>query len=191
MSAGEGIAARGPRDSGARRRYFHRCSCGRPIPEGVMRCSSRTCPEYAPTWTRDTRRRLMENDPRFCVHSPSQKCSGRLGCRVDPDAAEAFNKMAGKWWSELHRAAKTRADRPTEHKGKLLGRVWEKQKRGLAHVHGIVAVESPIERAWAEAAALGLDYYRANEGVTAREADTEVQRPVLVHRDRKVPGVVG
>lgn len=90
-------------------------------------------------------------DPRFCVHSPSQKCSGQIGCRVDPDAAAAFNKIAGKWWSELHRAAKTRADRASGYKGKLLGRVWEKQKRGLAHVHGIVAVESPMERAWAEA----------------------------------------
>ena len=78
----------------AGRRRWHRCSCGRPIPEGVRRCSSRTCPEYAPTWARDTRRRLMENlrvvpltvmfsvtapgadlypfDPRFCSHSPSQ-----------------------------------------------------------------------------------------------------------------------
>ena len=26
-----------------------------------MRCSSRTCPEFAPTWARDTRRRLLEN----------------------------------------------------------------------------------------------------------------------------------
>lgn len=116
-----------------RRRYFHRCSCGRAIPEGVMRCSSRTCPEYAPTWARDTRRRLLENlrivpltvmfsvtapgadlypfDPRFCSHLPGRRCSGRLGCRVDPDAAEAFNKQAGAWWSQLHRAANARGPR--------------------------------------------------------------------------------
>ena len=90
-------------------------------------------------------------DRRFCVHSPSQKCSGRLGCRVDPDAAEAFNKVAGKWWSELHRAAKVRADRATDHKGRILARVWEKQKRGLAHVHGVVSVGTPGELAWSEA----------------------------------------
>jgi hypothetical protein len=173
MSGAGARAGRGPTDGGARRRYFHRCSCGRPIPEGVMRCSSRTCPEYAPTWARDTRRRLMENlrivpltvmftvtapgadvfpfDPRFCVHSPSQKCSGRLGCRVDPDAAEAFNKIAGKWWSELHRAAKVRADRATGHKGKILARVWEKQRRGLAHIHGVLSVGTPAEHAWSAA----------------------------------------
>ena len=89
-----------------------------------MRCSTRTCPEFARTWARDTRRRLFVNleqlklsvmfsvtapgadlypfDPRFCSHSPSQRCSGEIGCRVAADVAKAFNAHAGKWWSELH-----------------------------------------------------------------------------------------
>jgi hypothetical protein len=156
-----------------RRRYYHRCSCGRLIPEDVRRCSARTCPEYAPTWARDTRRRLLENlkivpltvmfsvtapgadlypfDPSFCSHRPVHRCSGGLGCRVNPNLAQAFNLAAGSWWTELHRAAKVRADRATEHKGKLLARVWEKQKRGLAHVHGVIGVATPAERAWAKA----------------------------------------
>jgi hypothetical protein len=163
----------GPRTLPARRRVYHRCSCGRPIPEGVRRCSARTCPEFAPIWARDTRRRLLENlrivpltvmfsvtapgadlypfDPRFCSHRPGTRCSGALGCRVDPELARAFNLHAGRWWSELHRAAKVRADRATGHKGKLLARVWEKQKRGLAHVHGVIAVSKPDEREWAQA----------------------------------------
>jgi hypothetical protein len=74
-----------------------------------------------------------------------------LGCRVAPETAEAFNGKAGKWWSELHRAAKVRADRATGFKGKLACRVWEKQKRGLAHLHGVISVESPTHRQWAEA----------------------------------------
>jgi hypothetical protein len=93
---------------------------------------------------------LYPFDTRFCSHSPSQRCSGRLGCRVDPAAAEAFNRHAGAWWSQLHRSAKVRADRATGYKGKLLARVWEKQKRGLAHVHGVISVQSWAERAWAE-----------------------------------------
>jgi len=168
--------ARGGRAPGrarSDRRAFHRCSCGRPIPLEVRRCSSRTCPEFAQTWARDTRRRLLENlrlvklsvmfsvtapgtdlypfDPRFCRHSPGEKCSGRIGCRVDPVVAKAFNRRAGKWWSELHRAAKTRADRDTGRKGKLLARVWEKQARGLAHLHGVLSVETPGDVAWAKA----------------------------------------
>ena len=154
-----------------RGRVFHRCSCGRPIPEGVSRCSARTCPEFAPIWARDTRRRLLENlrtvpyavmftvtapgseiypfDPELCLRRPVHRCSGAIGCRVNPDAARDFNRRAGTWWSELHRAAKVRADRATGHKGKILARVWEKQKRGLAHVHGVLAAGSPDELAWA------------------------------------------
>jgi hypothetical protein len=77
-----------------RKRFYHPCSCGRLIPEGVTRCSARTCPEFAPIWARDTRRRLFVNleqlklsvmfsvtapgadlypfDPQFCSHSPSK-----------------------------------------------------------------------------------------------------------------------
>jgi hypothetical protein len=139
----------------------------------VRRCSTRTCPAFAPTWARDTRRRLLENlrlvrlsvmfsvtapgadvypfDPAFCRHPARVKCSGTIGCRVNPELVREFNKRAGGWWSELHRRAKQRADRATGHKGKLLARVWEKQKRGLAHMHGVISVSTPAERAWAKA----------------------------------------
>ena len=171
-----GCGDAGPRPALAepgRRGRWHRCSCSRAIPENVRRCSSRTCPEFAPIWARDTRRRLFVNleqlrysvmfsvtapgadlypfDPQFCSHSPSQRCSGTFGCRVAGDAAEAFNHNAGKWWSELHRAAQTRADSATRFKGKLAARVWEKQKRGMAHLHGVISVESSAHVEWAEA----------------------------------------
>jgi hypothetical protein len=95
-------------------------------------------------------------DPRLCSHSPSRRCSGAAGCRVDPDVATAFNKMSGKWWSQLHRAAKVRADRTRGHKGRVLTRVFEKQKRGLAHVHGVISVTQPVECSWAQAYLLAL-----------------------------------
>jgi hypothetical protein len=94
---------------------------------------------------------LYPFDPKFCSHLPGETCSGRRGCRVTPEVAKAFNAHAGKWWSELHRAAKVRADRATGFKGKLTARVWEKQKRGLAHLHGVISVESPEHVRWAEA----------------------------------------
>jgi hypothetical protein len=68
---------------------------------------------------------------------------------VNPGAARDFNGRAGDWWSELHRAAKLRADRATGQKGKILARVWEKQRRGLAHVHGVLSAGSPDELRWA------------------------------------------
>jgi len=117
-AAGEQLGGFYVLESAGRRGPWHRCSCGRPIPEDVRRCSARTCPEFAPTWARDTRRRLFVNlkqlkplvtfsvtapgadlypfDPRFCSHSPSQRCSAAIGCRVDPVLAAAFNRQAGK-----------------------------------------------------------------------------------------------
>jgi hypothetical protein len=94
---------------------------------------------------------LYPFDPLFCSHPADQRCSGRIGCRVNPEAGAAFNQHAWKWWSELHRVAKTRADRTTGHKGKIAARVWEKQKRGLAHLHGVLAVTTPDELRWAQA----------------------------------------
>lgn len=94
---------------------------------------------------------LYPFDPQFCSHRPVDRCSGAIGCRVNPEVARAFNLKAGKWFSQLHRSAKVRADRATGHKGQLLARVWEKQKRGLAHLHGVIAVGTPAERAWAKA----------------------------------------
>ena len=94
---------------------------------------------------------LYPFDPRFCSHSPSTRCSGHIGCRVDPEVAQTFNRASAGWWSELHRVAKVRADRAAGIKGKLLARVWEKQKRGLAHLHGVLDVSTPENRAWAEA----------------------------------------
>lgn len=49
-----------------------------------------------------------------------------------------------------HRVAKLRADRATGFKGTLAARVWEKQKRGLAHMHGVLSVSTPAELRWAE-----------------------------------------
>jgi hypothetical protein len=44
-----------------------------------------------------------------------------------------------------------RADRAVGQKLTIAARVWEKQKRGLAHVHGVIAVSTPMEVRWAEA----------------------------------------
>lgn len=94
---------------------------------------------------------LFPFDPSLCRHADGVKCSGRIGCRVYSDAAHAFNTQASAWWSELHRVAKIRADRATGYKGTIAARVWEKQSRGLAHLHGVLSVSTPAELLWAEA----------------------------------------
>jgi hypothetical protein len=69
---------------------------------------------------------------------------------VNPQIAGEFNRNAGSSWSALHRAAKVRADRATNHKGWIAALAWEKQKRGLAHVHGVLSAGSPDELRWAK-----------------------------------------
>lgn len=86
----------GERGEGSRRTRGDRVSDA----QGVMRCSARTCPEYAPTWARDTRRRLFVNpeqlklsvmfsvtapgadlypfDPRFCSSGWQQRRCSQL-----------------------------------------------------------------------------------------------------------------
>jgi hypothetical protein len=89
-------------------------------------------------------------DRSICRHGSDARCSGRIGCRVNADSAASFNRRAGKLWRDLNRVAKLRADRATTHRGKLAVRVWEKQKRGLAHLHGVIPVGTPAELAWAK-----------------------------------------
>jgi hypothetical protein len=130
-----------------KRRYFRRCSCGRPIPEGVTRCSSRTRPEYAPAWARDTRRRLMENlrivpltvmfsvtapgadlypfDSRFCSHSPSQRCSGAAAVGLIRSSQQHSMSRSDAGGVSYIERRKVRADRATGHKGRILARVFE------------------------------------------------------------------
>jgi hypothetical protein len=83
---------------------------------------------------------------------------------VSPDASQAFNAHASSWWSELHRVAKLRADRATGFKGTLAARVWEKQKRGLAHLHGVLSVSTPAELRWAQAYVTALAELAPSKG---------------------------
>jgi len=90
-------------------------------------------------------------DAAYCRHGVGVKCSGLIGCRVNPLVARIFNEDAGPNWSKLHRAASKRAKDRTAFRGRLRARVWEKQKRGLAHMHGVLSVGQPAELAWAKA----------------------------------------
>lgn len=167
-------------------RGFKRCEhCGGLLPLTVSRCRRRRCPGYAPTWARDTMRKVRENlrcyeglvamctltapgeaaglvwDRESCRHAAEVRCDGkRFGCKVEPAAAELWNESSRSWWRELNRRAKLRADRAMrrlghEYKGGLLMYEWELQKRGVWHLHFVLGMETPLERAWA------FEYVRA------------------------------
>jgi hypothetical protein len=158
-----------------------RCTfCGRPF-DSWGRCLRRCCPGYVRTWEGDQQRVLRDNlgcfadgtgKVLFCTLTPPgdrrlpwdksrcevrrpHACRGELGCRVVPGPARTFNRSAQYAFSDVHRAASARATRSTGMKPWLLARVWELQKRGLLHVHLVVAAGTKIQRACASA------YYRA------------------------------
>lgn len=95
-------------------------------------------------------------DRRHCRARGPHRCSGDAGCRVDPWAAREWNRTAPRRWRDLHRRAYIATTRAY---GKdcalwMLCRVWEKQARGVLHVHPVIACATMRQKAAAE-------YYRA------------------------------
>lgn len=138
------------------------CSgCGRRLIYGTL-CRRRTCPKYGPVWARDVRRVLFENlkasgsvvmttvtAPGAAVLPWScerpHKHSGDLGCKVEPNAAHEWNLNARLQWSRLHRRLSQACKR---HHGfnPLLLRIWEEQKRGVLHLHVVLAFSPGAEQ---------------------------------------------
>ncbi len=81
--------------------------------------------------------------------------SGTLGCHVARYAAAAWNLTTSARWRRLHRrvyqAVRRHGVRPV-----LLARVFEKQRRGVLHVHPVLGFKTPAERHAAHLYALYL-----------------------------------
>lgn len=87
-------------------------------------------------------------DRGYCAGLGEHRCSGDLGCQVERRAAKAWNKSAAKRWSSLHRRASVATAR-LYGPGALwmLCRVFERQARGVLHVHPVFAYATPRQRA--------------------------------------------
>lgn len=160
-------------------RGYKRCvACGGLLPLTVSRCRRRRCPGYSAIWARDTMRKIRENlteyggliamvsltapgeaaglvwDRSLCRHPAGEKCDGKWkGCKVEAGVARLWNDRSKRWWSELNRVAKLRADRAVlrlgaDWRGGLLMYEWELQGRGVWHLHIVLGMETAIERAW-------------------------------------------
>jgi hypothetical protein len=96
-----------------------------------------------------------------CRHAEGERCSGRKGCRVVRGLAVLWNEGSRRWWRELNRIAKQRADRVVrglgyERRCGLVVYAWELQKRGVWHLHIVLPMETAPERAWSRAYASAL-----------------------------------
>jgi len=151
---------------------WKRCpDCGLLMPWWRRRHVRRDCPGYSKLWAGDVRMKLFaalrqedgENVRMVTVTAPGVECgllwdlehcsrlgkhrhSGRLGCRVDPDVAAAWNKRAPGNWSALHRESRIVAGEKTGSTPRVLARTFEFQSRGLLHVHVVLAYTSVADR---------------------------------------------
>lgn len=136
------------------------------------RCKRRSCPGYAPIYLRDQAERLRINlpawegktcmvtltapgrdvlpwDRRRCRTEAAHRCSGALGCRVEPSAAATWNSDVTRRLSGLIDRAQQQV---RYHHGKcgkvvVLGYVLEAQQRGVLHPHLVLGYQTAADRA--------------------------------------------
>ena len=131
-------------------------------------CRRRRCPGYAPLWAGDQRRKLFENlaayggecvvlavtapgadrlpwDEEHCRSLGVHDHSGPLGCRVDRHAAREFNETISDRWRRLNRRVSQAIQRHGV-RSNLLVRAFERQHRGVLHVHPVLGFSTPAER---------------------------------------------
>lgn len=132
---------------------------------GAEFCKRRLCPRYAPIWARDQQVKVFENlkaytegdghavmvtptapgadvlpwDEEHCAGLGPHRHSGLLGCRVQPEVAQAWNATCSDRWRRLHDRAARIAARETGRRPRLLTRAFEMQTRGVLHVHAVIA----------------------------------------------------
>ena len=84
-------------------------------------------------------------DEDHCARLGAHRHGGRHGCRVRPDAASEWNRTASDRWRRLHRRA-YQATRRHGVRPAMLVRAFERQRRGVLHVHPVLAFSTPAER---------------------------------------------
>lgn len=150
-------------------------------------CRRRRCPGYSRLWAGDQRRKLVENlaayegesvvllavtapgadqlpwDEDHCRPLGNHRHSGSLDCRVHPLAAREWNQSASDRWRRLHRRA-YQAVRRHGVRSTLLVRAFERQRRGVLHVHPVLGFATPAERHAAHLYAGYLQQFAAHYG---------------------------
>jgi hypothetical protein len=71
--------------------------------------------------------------------------SGPDGCRVEADAAKDWNLTAPQRWTQLHKHAQQRIVREFGRRSRVMTRIFQRQKRGVDHVHVVMDDETVVE----------------------------------------------
>ena len=118
----------------------------------------------------------MEWDRNQCQALGAHRHSGDLGCRVRPWQSRRWNRSAPERWRAMHGEAYRRCRREGLRPW-LLVRVWELQKRGVLHVHPVLAYSTLEERRAADRYIEHLDSLRERHGFGFIERRRRVREP--------------
>ena len=171
-----GVTRQSDAPAPARRRFYHRCKCGRPIPEAS---AALLCPDVsgvrsdlgaghspAAAWRTygrfhgrhvlgdgSGRRPVSVRWALLFAPARRREVLGGVGVVASiRDGGRHSTRSAGKWWSELHRAAKLRAVERRDLKGRLAGaRVGEAEARPRASSRRDLSGDARTRWRWAEA----------------------------------------
>jgi hypothetical protein len=143
--------------------------CPTPSPFNGANCRRRRCPHCGVPWVRSWQavsRVNLEHSGHavvlITITAPGKDLlpwgcgkdhehSGDRGCKVKDDYADLWCAAAPKQLAMMRDAARQAVKRAGLPVDKLwLERVWEPQKRGVAHVHVVAGADTPLELAAAE-----------------------------------------
>lgn len=103
-------------------------------------------------------------DDEHCSVLGEHRHSGLLGCRVDADAGSDWNRSAPQRFRDLHRRVYIETIRDGSSRPWMLTRTWEMQRRGVLHVHPVLAFTTAAEQRAARAYLARLAVYAPRYG---------------------------
>lgn len=80
-----------------------------------------------------------------CLIRRPHRCTGPAGCVVEEFAGDEWSSDQTLRWKMLREAARAAVKRRLDIAPSLIGRVWEPQKRGVAHLHIAVGCKTEEE----------------------------------------------
>lgn len=81
-------------------------------------------------------------DPEQCSHGPGVRCSGKIGCKVNADAAAVWHASLARRWSWFLTYV-----RRAVHPDLEFFKAYEWQQRGVLHVHVLVRLPEGVSLA--------------------------------------------
>ena len=109
----------------------------------------------------------LDWDESLCAVKVPHRHDGTLGCKADSFGSSVWNAGAARRWRRLLDQVQRRVRKETGEPAWVLVRAWELQKRGLLHLHLVLAYSTPGERRSAEKFCRLLDAKRTPRRVPA------------------------